>query len=187
MPTLVLNDVSVRYDGQPRRGRERRLARRRHRRFRRAAGRSGCGKTTLLNVAAGFIAPSHGDVTVDGVPITGPGADRAVVFQNDALFPWLTCARQRRLPAEAARRARGRARRPRRCLLSRVKLDMAGGKAIWELSGGMRQRVGLARALAADPRLPADGRAARRARRAHARAHADAAARPLGGATRSAC
>jgi taurine transport system ATP-binding protein len=114
-------------------------------------GRSGCGKTSVLNVAAGFVAPSAGSVRVDGTPITAPGSDRAVVFQNDALFPWLSvreniafALRMRGVP-EAERRRRSDA------LLAQVKLDEAGGKSIWELSGGMRQRVGLARALAAEP------------------------------------
>jgi taurine transport system ATP-binding protein len=114
-------------------------------------GRSGCGKTSLLNVAAGLVTPVRGTVSVDGKPITAPGADRAVVFQNDALFPWLSVGdnvafalRMRGVP-EADRRNRATA------LLSQVKLEGQADAKIWVLSGGMRQRVGLARALAAEP------------------------------------
>ncbi len=114
-------------------------------------GRSGCGKTSLLNVAAGFLKPESGRATIDGTDISAPGADRAVVFQNDALFPWLTA----RDNVSFALRMRGVARNERDGradeLLAQVGLSNAGGKQIWELSGGMRQRVGLARALAADP------------------------------------
>lgn len=116
-----------------------------------AIGRSGCGKTTLLNLAAGYLKPSRGRVLRDGRPIAGPGADRAVVFQDDALFPWFDT---RENVAFALRlRGLGAAERARRAdaLLAQVGLHGAGDKPIWALSGGMRQRVGLARALAADP------------------------------------
>ncbi|MFI0845531.1 taurine ABC transporter ATP-binding protein [Mesorhizobium sp. IMUNJ 23232] len=149
MTKLTLAKVGVHYDGQPAvvdasiavaSGE-----------FVVLTGRSGCGKTTLLNVAAGLVAPTSGSASVDGRPIDGPGADRAVVFQNDALFPWLSA----RENVGFALKMRGVDERERHRksdeLLRQVKLEGYGGKAIWELSGGMRQRVGLARALAAEP------------------------------------
>jgi len=114
-------------------------------------GRSGSGKTSLLSLAAGFLKPTAGRVHVDGRTVEGPSAERAVVFQDDALFPWLT-ARQN---VGFALKLRGvpKSERERRVgeLLAHVDLAASGDKAIWELSGGMRQRVGIARALAADP------------------------------------
>jgi len=116
-------------------------------------GRSGSGKTSLLNLAAGFTEPTSGTITVDGVPIQGPAADRAVVFQDDALYPWLDARDNIAFPLKlrgipvAARHAQAEA------LLERVGLAGAGDRRIWELSGGMRQRVGIARALAARPRF----------------------------------
>lgn len=114
-------------------------------------GQSGSGKTSLLNIAAGFLEPSDGRVSLDGVALHGPSASRAVVFQDDALYPWLNARDNvafplslRRMPADQ-RRARADA------LLADVGLAGQGGKRIWELSGGMRQRVGIARALAAEP------------------------------------
>jgi taurine transport system ATP-binding protein len=106
----------------------------------------------------------QGSATIGGRPITAPGSDRAVVFQNDALFPWLTA----RENVAFALRLRGvrpneRARRADE-LLALVKLDGAGDKRIWELSGGMRQRVGSPRARRR-ARIPAARRTARRALR----------------------
>ncbi|MER9233827.1 taurine ABC transporter ATP-binding protein [Mesorhizobium sp. M0622] len=153
MTHLVLDKVSVRYDGQPAPAVENVSIDAAKDDFVVLVGRSGCGKTSLLNVAAGLVAPERGSAAIGGRPIIAPGSDRAVVFQNDALFPWLTA---RENVAFALRlRGVGPSERARHAdkLLALVKLDGAGDKRIWELSGGMRQRVGLARALAAEPQF----------------------------------
>jgi NitT/TauT family transport system ATP-binding protein len=116
-------------------------------------GPSGCGKTTLLNIIAGFLPADQGSVLVRGRPVSGPGPDRAVVFQEDALFPWLTAAENiafglKRLPLDKAER-RERVER----FLALVGLEGYGGYLPQALSGGMKQRVALARVLVLEPEL----------------------------------
>jgi len=114
-------------------------------------GPSGCGKSTLLNIVAGFEQASEGAVLVDGKPIRGPGRERGVVFQDYALFPWLTVAGNVGFgPASSGAGAAETAARVRDCL-AMVKLDGFARKYPHELSGGMRQRCALARCIANDP------------------------------------
>lgn len=115
-------------------------------------GLSGCGKTTLLNLLAGLLLPTSGDITVDGVPIKGPGPARAVVFQDAALLPWRTVLRNVELGLEMQHRFESREIKKR----ALDHLEMVGLKDFandypHQLSGGMRQRVNLARALVAEP------------------------------------
>lgn len=116
-------------------------------------GPSGCGKSTLLNIVAGFLPPSGGEVRVDGRPVIEPGPDRGFVFQEFALFPWRTVLENIEFGPvlkgmeKADRHARARD------LIQRIHLTGFEDKFPFELSGGMKQRVGIARALANDPEV----------------------------------
>ena len=116
-------------------------------------GPSGCGKSTLLNIVAGFLPPTRGRVLVDGRPVTGPGPERGVVFQEYVLFPWLTVAQNvefgPRLMAVPALKCREITAR----YLEMVGLTEHATKFPVQLSGGMKQRVAIARALANNPSI----------------------------------
>jgi len=118
-------------------------------------GHSGCGKSTLLNILAGLDTPSNGFVCAAGKEIAGPGLDRAVVFQNHALMPWMTTmanisfAVKSRWPQWSKARVREQVEK----YLAMVDLEDAHRKKPSQLSGGMKQRVGIARALAIEPKI----------------------------------
>jgi NitT/TauT family transport system ATP-binding protein len=116
-------------------------------------GPSGCGKSTFLNIVAGFLPPTRGRVLVGGAPVTGPGPERGVVFQEYVLFPWLTVAqnvefgpRLMGTPAAGCREIAAR-------YLEMVGLTAHASKFPAQLSGGMKQRVAIARALANNPAI----------------------------------
>ncbi|MEL6640681.1 MAG: ABC transporter ATP-binding protein [Pseudomonadota bacterium] len=114
-------------------------------------GPSGCGKTTLLNIVAGFLAPTEGKIVLNGSSVAGPGPERGMVFQQGALFEWMSV----RENVGFGPRMKGMAAGPTREIVDHL-LDVVGlgafkEKAVYELSGGMQQRVALARCLANEP------------------------------------
>lgn len=116
-------------------------------------GPSGCGKTTLLNLVAGFLPVESGSITLDNQPVTGPGAERGVVFQHEGLLPWRNVLDNVAFGLQLAGMSRTDRDTIARRLIRQVGLEGAEKRAIWQLCGGQRQRVGIARALATDPQL----------------------------------
>ena len=114
-------------------------------------GHSGCGKSTLLNLVAGLTKPSEGTIVLAGKHIDGPGPDRGVVFQNHSLLPWLSCFDNVYLAVERVFADRRKERTQE--ALALVGLSHAEQKYPHEISGGMKQRVGIARALAIEPKV----------------------------------
>ncbi|WP_299076871.1 ABC transporter ATP-binding protein [uncultured Fretibacterium sp.] len=115
-------------------------------------GKSGCGKSTLLRLVAGFLSPDSGSVEVGGGRIAGPGPDRCVVFQEDALFPWLTVRENVAFGVMRTMPRKVRDAEVRRCL-EKVGLEPFGDSLPREISGGMKQRVALARVLILRPKV----------------------------------
>ena len=118
-------------------------------------GHSGCGKSTLLNIVAGLLEPTDGHILLAEREVTGPGPDRGVVFQNHSLLPWLTCFENVQLAVERVFATEEKATRKERVrrALELVQLGHAEHKYPHEISGGMKQRVGIARALSIEPKV----------------------------------
>lgn len=156
MPYLVLDNVSVVYK-TVRRGGVAALKdvsfSIREGEFVSVLGPSGCGKTTLCKLVAGLVKPSHGRVLVNGRPVDGPSPERVMVFQEHLLLPWRTVLGNVELGLEIKGVPRSLRRRIARDYIKLVGLDGFEDKYPKELSGGMKQRVGIARALAVDPRI----------------------------------
>lgn len=116
-------------------------------------GPSGCGKSTAINIAAGLTEATAGDVIVDGIPVRGPGPDRGVIFQQYALFPWLTVRQNVEFGLRVAGMPRNERRRITDHFIDLVGLNEFAGALPKTLSGGMKQRCAIARAYAANPNI----------------------------------
>lgn len=118
-------------------------------------GPSGCGKTTFINAISGLVPPWEGSIEVDGRPVTGPGPDRGMVFQDYALMPWRTVESNVRLPFEFQDLKLSKAQIDERVARYLELVELTGFEKSfpYELSGGMKQRVGIARALATEPKI----------------------------------
>ena len=116
-------------------------------------GHSGCGKSTLLNMIAGYLHPDTGSISVDGEAVKGPSKSRGMVFQDHALFPWMTVLDNIAFGPEVQKAGKAQARQTAREFLELVGLEAYADSYPAELSGGMKQRVGIARALAGQPEI----------------------------------
>jgi nitrate/nitrite transport system ATP-binding protein len=119
-------------------------------------GHSGCGKSTLLNVVAGLVTPVSGGVILDRKEVAGPGPERAVVFQNHSLLPWLSCYDNVKLAVDkvfGGKKSKGERHDWVMHNLQLVQMAHAAAKRPGEISGGMKQRIGIARALAMEPKV----------------------------------
>jgi len=139
---LAITDVNIKVDDVPGRGQCRVIL-----------GPSGCGKSTVLKIIAGLLLPTAGEVFVGGEPVTGPSAERGMVFQSYSSFPWLTVLDNVRFGLDLAGVRREEGDERARTLIERV--GLAGNEKLYpkNLSGGMRQRVAIARTLACQPRI----------------------------------
>ena len=143
---LALDDISLKvFDGE----------------FVSIVGPSGCGKTTFLNIVDGLLKPTSGEILVDGAVVTAPGPDRAMVFQDASLLPWRTVLANVTYGLECQKTPMAQARERALHFIEMVGLQGFEQHYPHELSGGMQQRVNLARALVMDPQLLLDRKSTR--------------------------